>query len=154
MVWWWEEGKRFILWFLSKPFWEVRPAGMTDCPKEARLGGERWVHAIGREREHLRRGRRKCHGGLRNNKKTCLCLAKGSSTQMVVSKYAQTRQRPLEGKVVKINHGRTYKRILAMPCIGDRKTEEGKVEEKLKEKKKGKKQKIRKQRVRIIGMHQ
>ena len=37
MVWWWGEGKRAILRLLPKHFWEVRPAGMTDHPKEARL---------------------------------------------------------------------------------------------------------------------
>ena len=40
IVWWWGEGKRSILRLLPKPFWEVRPAGMTDHPKEARLRGE------------------------------------------------------------------------------------------------------------------
>ena len=40
MVWWWGEGKRSILRLLPKPFWEVRPAGMTNHPKEARLRGE------------------------------------------------------------------------------------------------------------------
>ena len=40
MVRWWGEGKRPILWLLPKPFWEVRPAGMTNHPKEARLRGE------------------------------------------------------------------------------------------------------------------
>ena len=40
MVWWWGEGKRPILQFLPKLFWEVRPARMTDHPKEARLREE------------------------------------------------------------------------------------------------------------------
>ena len=40
MVWWWGEGKRLILRLLPKLFWEVRPAGMIDHPKEARLGEE------------------------------------------------------------------------------------------------------------------
>ena len=40
MVWWWGEGKRSILRLLPKLFWEVRPAGMTDHLKEARLRGE------------------------------------------------------------------------------------------------------------------
>ena len=34
------EGKRPILRLLPKLFWEVRPAGMTDHPKEARLWKE------------------------------------------------------------------------------------------------------------------
>ena len=40
MVWWWEEGKRPILWLLPKFFWEVRSAGTTDHPKEVRLREE------------------------------------------------------------------------------------------------------------------
>ena len=42
MVWWWGEGKRSILRLLLKLFWEVRPAGMTNHPKEASLRGNRW----------------------------------------------------------------------------------------------------------------
>ena len=33
-------GKKIYLQLLPKPFWEVRLAGMTDHPKEARLRGE------------------------------------------------------------------------------------------------------------------
>ena len=40
MVWWWGEGKIPILRLLPKPFWEVRPTGMIDHPKEARLRGQ------------------------------------------------------------------------------------------------------------------
>ena len=40
IVWWWGEGKRPILRVLPKLFWEVRPARMTDHPKEARLKEE------------------------------------------------------------------------------------------------------------------
>ena len=40
MVWSWGDGKIPILRFLSKLFWEVRPAGMIDHPKEARLREE------------------------------------------------------------------------------------------------------------------
>ena len=40
MVWWWGEGKRPISWLLFKLFWEVRLAGMTNHPKEARLREE------------------------------------------------------------------------------------------------------------------
>ena len=40
MIWWWGEGKKSILRFLPKPFWEVRSARMTDHPKEASLRGE------------------------------------------------------------------------------------------------------------------
>ena len=58
MVWWWGEGKRSIYGSYPKPFWEVRPVGMTDHPKEASLRGNRWVHALRVEREHLYRGRK------------------------------------------------------------------------------------------------
>ena len=51
MIWWWGEGKRPILLLLPKPFWEVRPAGMTDHLKKASLRGNRWVHALRVERE-------------------------------------------------------------------------------------------------------
>ena len=40
MVWWWGEGKRPILRLQPKLFWEVRPAGMADHPKEAGLREE------------------------------------------------------------------------------------------------------------------
>ena len=40
MVWWWRKGKRPIFAAPAKLFWEVRPARMTDHPKEARLRGE------------------------------------------------------------------------------------------------------------------
>ena len=40
MVWWWGEGKRPISRLLLKLFWEVRPVGMTDHLKEARLREE------------------------------------------------------------------------------------------------------------------
>ena len=40
MVLWWGEGKMPISRLLLKLFWEVRPAGMTDHPEEARLRKE------------------------------------------------------------------------------------------------------------------
>ena len=40
MVWWWGEGKRPILRLLPKLFLEVRLAGITNHPKEARLREE------------------------------------------------------------------------------------------------------------------
>ena len=40
MVCWWGEGKKPILRLLSKLFWEVRPAGMTNHPKVAKLREE------------------------------------------------------------------------------------------------------------------
>ena len=51
MVWWWEEGKISILLLLPKPFWEARPAGMTNHPKEARLRGEQLGACPERKRE-------------------------------------------------------------------------------------------------------
>ena len=33
-------GEKTYFVALPKPFWEVRPVGMTDHPKEARLRGE------------------------------------------------------------------------------------------------------------------
>ena len=35
VVWWWGEGKGFIFDPYSSLFWEVRPTGMIDHPKEA-----------------------------------------------------------------------------------------------------------------------
>ena len=35
VVWWWGEGKRPIFGPCSSLFWEVRPAGLIDHPKEA-----------------------------------------------------------------------------------------------------------------------
>ena len=35
VVWWWGEGKRSIHGSCPSLFWEVRPAGMIDHPKEA-----------------------------------------------------------------------------------------------------------------------
>ena len=40
MVWWWGDGKIPILRLLSKLFWEVHLARMTDYLKEARLREE------------------------------------------------------------------------------------------------------------------
>ena len=40
MVWWWGEGKRSICGSYPSLFWEVRPTGMTNHPKKARLRGE------------------------------------------------------------------------------------------------------------------
>ena len=58
MVWWWRKGKRPILRFLPKPFWGLRPIGMTDHLKEVRLREEPLGACLeSREREHLCRGR-------------------------------------------------------------------------------------------------
>ena len=76
MVWWWGEGKRSILRFLPKPFWEVRPVGMIDHPKEASLRGNRWVHALRVERESINTVTGRNVTVYRGIKQTCLCLAR------------------------------------------------------------------------------
>ena len=102
MVWWWGEGKRSILQLLPKLFWEVRPAGMTDHPKEASLRGNHWVHALRVERESIYTvAGKKCYGRLRNETNLPLSGKGECRTDLVVGKYAQTRQRRLRGKVVK-----------------------------------------------------
>ena len=102
MVWWWGEGKRFILQLLPKPFWEVRPVGMTDHPKEASLRGNHWMHALKVERESIYTvAGKKCYGGLRNETNLPLSGKGECRTNLVVNKYAQTRQRRLKGKMVK-----------------------------------------------------
>ena len=81
MVWWWGEGKMSICGSCSKPFWEVRPAGMTDHPKEASLRGNRWVHALRVERESMYTvAGKKCCGRGRNE--TCFCLVRVSGTHL------------------------------------------------------------------------
>ena len=64
---------------------------------------------------------------------------------VVVSKYIQTRQRWLKGKIVKSGHGRHYKKTFTMPKKRDRQTgEEHKRKIELKEsKKQGKEKRIR-----------
>ena len=74
------------------------------------------MHALReREKKHLCRGRKECYGGLRNETNLPLSGKGECHTPLVVGKYTQTRQRQLRGKVVKINHGRHYKRTLAVP---------------------------------------
>ena len=68
------------------------------------------MHAMkDRERKHLRRGRKGCHGRL-INKTVFLCLEVGSGTQ--------TKQRWLKGKIVKYGHGRRYKKTFTVPRTG------------------------------------
>ena len=102
MVWWWGEGKRSILRLLPKPFWEVRPAGMTEHPKEASLRGNHWVHALRVEREsiYIVAGKKR-YGKLRNETNLPLSGNGECRIDLVVGKYAQTRQRRLKGKMVK-----------------------------------------------------
>ena len=79
------------------------------------------MHAMrDRERKHLHRGKKGCHGRL-INKTAFLCLELGrgdADESVVVGKYTQTRQRWLKGKIVKSGHGRHYKKTFTMPRIG------------------------------------
>ena len=60
------------------------------------------MHALReRERKHLCRGRKECYGGLRNETNLPLSGKGECYTDLVVDKYAQTRQRRLRDKVVK-----------------------------------------------------
>ena len=60
------------------------------------------MHALReRERKHLCRGRKECYGELRNEINLPLSGKGECHTDLVVGKYAQTRQRWLRGKVVK-----------------------------------------------------
>ena len=79
-----------------------------------------------RERKHLHRGRKGCHDRL-INKIAFLCLERGrgdTDESVVVSKYTQTRQRWLKGKIVKSGHGKHYKKTFTVPRIGGQKTGE------------------------------
>ena len=69
-------GERSILRFLPKPFWEVRPTGMIDHPKEASLRENRWVHALRVERESIYTVVERNVMVYRGTKQTCLCLAR------------------------------------------------------------------------------
>ena len=44
-------GEKIYLRLLLKPFWDVRPTGITDHLKEASLKGNHWVHALKVKRE-------------------------------------------------------------------------------------------------------
>ena len=94
--------KRSILQLLPKPFWEVRLAGMADHPKEASLRGNRWVHVLRVERESIYTvAGEKCYSRLENETNLPLFGKGECHTDLVVGKYAQTRQRRLRGKMVK-----------------------------------------------------
>ena len=53
-----------------------------------------------------------------------------ASELVVVSKYTQTRQRWLKGKIVKSSHGRRYKKTSIMPRTGVKKKKRGRKQEK------------------------
>ena len=79
-----------------------------------------------RERKHLHRGRKRCHGRL-INKTTFLYLERGRGDvdePVVVGKYTKTRQRWLKDKIVKSSYGKHYKKIFTVPRIGGQKTRE------------------------------
>ena len=85
------------------------------------------MHAMrDRERKRLHHGKKGRHG--RSINKTVFSLSgarKGDANEpVVVSKYIQTRQRWLKGKIVKPGHGRRYKKTSTVPRIGVKKTEE------------------------------
>ena len=79
-----------------------------------------------RERKHLHRSRKGCHGKLINKTAfLCLELGRGDADEpVVVGKYTQTRQRCLKGKIVKSGHGRHYKKTFTVPRKRGRKTGE------------------------------
>ena len=71
-------------------------------PKRGKFEGEPLGACLeSRERKHLYRGRKKCYGILRNETNLPLFGKGECHTDLVVSKYAQTRQRRLRGKMVK-----------------------------------------------------
>ena len=81
-----------------------------------------------RERKHLHHGRKGRHSKP-INKTVFFSLSRAgegdASKPVVVSKYTQTRQRWLKGKIVKSGHGRPYKRASTVPRTGGRNRGEG-----------------------------
>ena len=68
--------EKIYLQLLPQPFWEVRPAGMTDHPKEASLRRNHWVHALRVERESINTVAGRNVTVYRGTKQTYLCLAR------------------------------------------------------------------------------
>ena len=84
------------------------------------------MHAMrDKERKHLYRGRKGCHG--RPINKTIFSLSgvcEGDTNKLVVvGKYTQAKQRWLKGKIIKSGHGRRYKKTSTVPRTGVEKTE-------------------------------
>ena len=76
--------------------WDDRP------PKRGKFEGEPLGACLeSKERKHLYRGWKKCYGIQRNETNLPLSGKGGCRTDLVVGKYAQTRQRRLRGKTVK-----------------------------------------------------
>ena len=94
----------------------------------------------------LHRGRKGCHD--RPINKTAFSLSGAgegdASEPIVVSKYTQTRQRWLKGKIVKSGHGRRYKKTSTVPRTRVEKT--GKEHERKIEKKESKKARKKKKK--------
>ena len=76
MVWWRGEKKRSICSSCPSLFWEVRPAGMIDHPKEASLRGNCWVHALRVEEESINIVAGRNVTVYRGTKQTCLYLTR------------------------------------------------------------------------------
>ena len=74
-------GEKIYLRLLPKLFWEVRPAGMTDYPKEASLRGNSWVYALRVERESIYTVAGRSVTVYRGTKQTCLYLARANVAQ-------------------------------------------------------------------------
>ena len=94
MVWWSGEGKRSIYGSCPSLFWEVRPAGMIDHPKEASLRGDRRVHALRVERESINTVAGRNVTVYRGTKQTRLCLARVDVAQ---SWWSASTPRPDKG---------------------------------------------------------
>ena len=76
--------------------WDDKP------PKRGKFEGEPLGACLeSRERKHLYRGWKKCYGIQRNETNLPLSVKGECCTDLVVGKYAQTRQRRLRGKTVK-----------------------------------------------------
>ena len=79
-----------------------------------------------RERKHLHRCKKGCHGRLIN--KIAFFLSRPGegdvNESVVVGKYTQSRQRWLKGKIIRSGHGKRYKKTSIVPRIGVEKTGE------------------------------
>ena len=89
-----ERGKKSICGSYPSLFWEVRPAGMIDHPKEASLRGNRWVHALRVERESINTVAERNITVYRGTKQTRLCLARVDVAQ---SWWLASTSRPDKG---------------------------------------------------------
>ena len=85
-----------------------------------------------RDRKRLHRGKKGRQG--RPINKTAFSLSEAgegdANEPVVVSKYTQTRQRWLKGKIVKSGHDRRYKRASTVPRTGEEHERKNRVERK------------------------